>query len=342
MRSPLAEDRTPTPGVVTSLIDPAPTPHRLFARFAWGVLAYNVVVILWGALVRATGSGAGCGGHWPLCNGELLPNVSQIGTVIEFTHRIMSGVALVLVVGMFAWARRAFPPRHGARRWTGWALVFILTEALLGASLVLLGHVARNESVGRVYSLGTHLINTFLLLASLALAAWFSGQETRPAPNRHTRAFSSTTAGPLVALVLVAVAGVITALGDTLFPSHSLAEGMRDDFSSTASFLIRLRIIHPILAVGAGFIVALVAFPEYRARHTDRLRALSGWLLALFATQFAVGTSTIVLQAPLSLQLLHLFLADSIWILLVLFTAERGRFFPIEKGQRPEKTLPHF
>jgi heme A synthase len=308
----------------TAPASPVAKAQLRFARFAWGVLAYNVAVILWGALVRATGSGAGCGGHWPLCNGEVLPNISQIGTIIEFTHRIMSGVALVLVVAMYAWARRTFAPHHAARRWAGWALVFILNEALLGASLVLLGHVARNESVGRVYSLATHLINTFLLLASLALTAWSFGQDTRLVRNRDGRRFRLDAAGPLVAVVLVAIAGVITALGDTLFPSHSLVEGMRDDFSSTASFLIRLRIIHPFLAVGAGFVVALAAWPEYRARHTARLRALSAWLLALFVAQLAIGALGIVLQAPLLIQLLHLLLADSIWILLVLFIAERG------------------
>jgi len=138
--------------------------------------------------------------------------------------------------------------------------------------------------------------------------------------------------GPLIALVLVAIAGVITALGDTLFPSHTLVEGVRNDFSSTASFLVRLRIIHPLLALGAGFIVALVALPEYRARRTARLRALSGWLLVLFAAQFGVGALSIVLQAPVPIQLLHLLLADTIWIALVLFTAERGarRANPLE------------
>jgi cytochrome c oxidase assembly protein subunit 15 len=128
----------------------------------------------------------------------------------------------------------------------------------------------------------------------------------------------------LIALILVAIAGAVTALGDTLLPSHTLAEGMREDFSSTASFLIRLRIIHPFLALGAGFVVALAAFPEYRAQHTARLRALSAWILALFAAQFAVGALSIMLQAPVSIQLLHLLLADSMWIVLVLFTAERG------------------
>ncbi len=136
--------------------------------------------------------------------------------------------------------------------------------------------------------------------------------------------FPLSMSGPLIALVLVAVAGAITALGDTLFPSHTVAEGMRDDFSSTASFLIRLRIIHPFLALIAGFVVTLVAFPEYRARHTARLRALSGWLLVLFSAQIAIGALSIMLQAPLPIQLLHLLLADSIWIVLVLFTAERA------------------
>ncbi len=319
----MAETGAGAPGRSASpppLGNPHAAPQHRFATFAWGVLVYNLAVILWGALVRATGSGAGCGGHWPLCNGEALPSVSQVATAIELTHRIMSGGALVVVVAMFVWSRRAFTPGHAARRWAGWALVFILTEALLGASLVLLGHVARNESVGRVYSLATHLINTFLLLASLALAARSANQ---PAV-RGARPFSLSMSGPLIALVLVAIAGAITALGDTLFPSHTLAEGMREDFSSTASFLIRLRIFHPLLAVGAGLVVALVALPEYKARHTARLRALSGWLLVLFAAQFAVGALSIMLQAPLPVQLLHLLLADVLWITLVLFTAERG------------------
>ncbi len=289
---------------------PAVAAHRRFAHFAWGVLAYNVAVILWGALVRATGSGAGCGGHWPLCNGDVLPSISQIGTIIELTHRIMSGVALVLVAAMFVWAWRTFAPGHAARRWANWSLFFILTEALLGASLVLLGHVARNESVGRVYSLGLHLVNTFLLLASLALAA-------RSATHKTGR-FSLATSGPLIALVLVAIAGAITALGDTLFPAHTLAEGVRDDFSSTASFLIRLRIFHPVLALAAGVVIALIAIPEYKARRTP----LAGWLLAFFFAQIAVGAASILLQAPLPLQLLHLLIADALWIALVLFTAE--------------------
>lgn len=283
-------------------------------------------MILWGALVRATGSGAGCGGHWPLCNGEVLPQIAANATIIEFTHRVMSGIALIAVVVQFVWARAAYPRGNAARRWAACSLVFILTEALLGASLVLLGHVASDESVGRVYSLSAHLINTFALLASLALTAQASSTGwTRALGNQSDR--TPTFAGwtPLLAIVAVAVSGAITALGDTLFPAHTLAQGLRDDFASTANFLIRLRIVHPLLAVAAGGFLAVWAGREYAARRTVRLRWLAGTLLALIASQIIVGAGNILLKAPLAMQLFHLLLADCVWITLVLLTAEWNR-----------------
>lgn len=300
-----------------------PRPHSpdRFRLFAWSVLAYNLAVILWGALVRATGSGAGCGGHWPLCNGDVLPEISQSATVIEFTHRVMSGVALMAVVALFGWAWKILPRGHPARRWAAWSLVFICTEALIGAALVLLGHVARNESVGRVYSLATHLVNTFLLLACLALTAW-RAQDPVSAGGRKQQ-WPLTIA--LAAVILVAVAGAITALGDTLFPARSLAQGVADDFAATANFLIRLRIVHPMLAVLAGVYLAMLAAPEYRARRAPRLRALSGWLLALVVTELIAGGVSVLLGAPIWMQLIHLLVADLVWIVLVLFASERLR-----------------
>src|SRR5512138_1330366 len=109
---------------------------KSFARFAWCVLGYHLAVIAWGGLVRATGSGAGCGQHWPTCNGQVVPRSAAAETLVEYTHRATSGVALLLVVVLFAWARRAFPRGHPARRAAAFSMVFILTEALLGAGLV--------------------------------------------------------------------------------------------------------------------------------------------------------------------------------------------------------------
>lgn len=297
------------------------SPDR-FRFFAWSVLAYNLAVILWGALVRATGSGAGCGGHWPLCNGDVLPEISQSATAIEFTHRLMSGAALMAVVALFGWAWKVLPPRHPARRWAAWSLVFICSEALLGAALVLLGHVARNESVGRVYSLAAHLVNTFLLLACLALTAWRSTDDLVSAEPRK-RQWRLTIA--LAAVILVAVAGAITALGDTLFPARTLVQGVADDFAATANFLVRLRVIHPLLAVLAGVYLAVLVAPEYRARRTPRLRALSGWLLALVAAEIMAGGVSVLLGAPIWMQLIHLLAADLVWITLVLFASQSHR-----------------
>jgi heme A synthase len=306
----------------TGLGPARPAGQPQFARFAWSVLVYNLAVILWGALVRATGSGAGCGGHWPLCNGEILPQIAQSATIIELTHRVMSGLALVSAVTLLGWAVRAYPPRHPARHWASWALVFMLTEALLGAALVLLGHVARNESIGRIYSLSLHLINTFLLLASLALTArWATVANPRPALSAK---FRYEFLWPLLALLAVAVAGAITALGDTLFPAHSLAEGVRADFTSTAHFLVRLRIIHPALAIVAAGLLAWLALPVFRERPTSALRGLAGALLALTICEVLAGATNILLKAPLPMQLVHLLIADGLWITLVLFLNERA------------------
>jgi heme A synthase len=297
---------------------------RGFPTFAWSILAYNLAVILWGALVRATGSGAGCGGHWPLCNGEVLPASPQIATTIEFVHRAMSGVALITAAMLAAWGWKAYPAKHPARRWAIASLVFMLTEALIGAALVLLGHVARNESVGRVYSLSLHLINTFALLASLALAAWWSTRAVPDISRRQSREGMGQLVTGIAGMVLVAMAGVITALGDTLFPAHSLAEGIASDFAATASFLIRLRVIHPALAIAAALWIAAIALRQLRTGNTGPLKTLSVLLLALLGFQILLGALTFLLRAPLPMQLAHLFTADALWITLVLYTSERA------------------
>ncbi|NOT09425.1 MAG: hypothetical protein HOP28_14615 [Gemmatimonadales bacterium] len=150
-----------------------------FPVFAWGVLGVNLFVILWGALVRATGSGAGCGRHWPLCNGQVLPQSPATNTLIEFTHRATSGVALLLVIALWWWSRRAFPAGHRARRAALWSLGLIVVEALIGAGLVLFELVENDDSLFRVAYLSGHLLNTFVLLGALALTAWWA-RDTAP------------------------------------------------------------------------------------------------------------------------------------------------------------------
>ena len=166
---------------------------RRFARYAWSVLAFNIAVVLWGAFVRATGAGAGCGQHWPLCNGEILPRSPSLNTIIEFTHRATSGIDLVLVALLVFWAFRAFPKYHAVRQAATLSAVFLMTEALLGAALVLLEHVAGNQSSARAYSLSAHLLNTLTLLACLTLTAWWATHDRPMGIGREPR---MATPGP--------------------------------------------------------------------------------------------------------------------------------------------------
>jgi heme A synthase len=281
------------------------------------VLVLNLFVILWGAYVRASGSGAGCGSHWPLCNGEVVPQNPRIQTVIEFTHRVSSGVALFAMVGLAVWSAVLFPRDHRARKTTMLSLVFFVAEALLGAGLVLLQFVGENSSGGRAFYLALHLVNTQFLLATLALTAWFS-RDSASAPARP----AGIVMAALPLAILVSITGVIAALGDTLFPSASLAEGMRQDLSSSANFLIKLRAAHPVLAILAAAYFAAMAVSIMRSKPAPLTSHIALSVLALSFAQLCAGAINLALLAPIGLQIVHLLLADLLWIALVLLTVE--------------------
>ena len=318
-----------------------------FAAYAWAVLAANLVVILWGAYVRASGSGAGCGSHWPLCNGQVVPRGLEAEMLVEFTHRLTSGVALLLVVLLLGWsmARHAAarPDEVGAtaflrrplrtvraalarRPWgaelrgAALAMAFMISEALVGAGLVLFGLTADDASVARAVVLGVHLVNTFFLIGFLALTAWWASGA--PAPRRGGHGSLGTLLGAaILATLALGVTGAVTALGDTLFPAESLRAGLRDDFSPTAHFLVRLRVVHPAIAIATGLYLLVVA-AAVRRRRTDAVsRRLARAIVTLFFVQLGAGTLNLLLMAPIPMQLVHLLLADVVWITLVLLTA---------------------
>ncbi len=298
-----------------SLVPPARTAN--FTRFAWGVLAWNVLVVLWGAYVRASGSGAGCGSHWPLCNGEVLPVAPRIATIIEFTHRMMSGVAGVLIVALWLWARFCFTRGARARKAATVSLIFLITEVLLGAALVKFHFVDQDQSVGRVIALSLHLVNTLVLLGALALTAWFSR-----APVQISAPRSPLVMAALPIAVLVSVTGAIAALGDTLFPATSLAQGFHQDFSGTANFLLRLRVLHPTFAILAAAYFVTVAIVVLRSAQQRVATKLAACVLVLALTQLGAGALNLILLAPVWMQITHLLLADLVWISLVLLSVE--------------------
>ncbi|HEX7452478.1 MAG TPA: COX15/CtaA family protein, partial [Polyangiaceae bacterium] len=162
----------------TSLASPGTTeePSGHFARYAWLLLGYTLLVILFGAVVRITGSGAGCGQHWPSCNGELLQMPQTLKTAIEYAHRITSGLSVLAIIGLLGAAFRIYPPRHAARRAAALAFSMILIEALIGALLVKLRLVENDASFGRILVLPLHLMSTALLTAALAWCAYFANR----------------------------------------------------------------------------------------------------------------------------------------------------------------------
>lgn len=305
------------------------------ARFAWGVLAYNVAVILWGGFVRATGSGAGCGSHWPTCNGEVLPRARAIETVIEFTHRTTSGLALLLVVALVAWTFRARPRGDAARRTAVWSLVFVLLEAGLGAGLVLFEWVAGDKSLARGVVMGAHLINTFFLLGMLTLTAWHAGDGRAFAWPSH-RLGRALGAGAL-GMFLSGASGGIAALGDTLFPARSLAEGVAQDLSATSHVFLRIRTLHPVLALATAMLLVSAALSARRAVTTPAVRRATAALVALVAAQVVAGVFDVLLLAPITLQMVHLALANGVWIALILVAATVHASEPAKggDGRRP-------
>jgi heme A synthase len=281
------------------------------------VLAYNVAVILWGAYVRASGSGAGCGNHWPLCNGEVMPQSPTAHTIIEFTHRAMTGIDTPLILLLLIWAFRAFPARHPVRLGATLSTVFLVTEALIGAALVKFEHVAQNASVARAWSLSAHLINTLTLLACLTLTAWW-GATGKPRFRYVGR--SAWMAGASVVLyTLLGISGVIAALGDTLFPVKTFAAGLAQDMDPAANIFLRLRLWHPaIAAVAGGWLLFYCVTSAGRGREARRLAGILGLAVA---AQIVAGAANLLLAAPIAMQMLHLLLADAVWISLVLVAA---------------------
>lgn len=291
---------------------------RFFTKFAWGVLFYNILVILWGAYVRATGSGAGCGSHWPTCQGAVVPRTEQIETLVEFSHRVTSGIALLLVIGLLIWAYRIYAPGHRVRKGATYALAFVLLEALIGAGLVLFELVAHNATVARAYSMAAHLINTFLLLGSLTLTAWWAtgGRALRLRGQGLSFWTLVVAAGGMLVL---GASGAITALGDTLL----LGARLSPEESPLLAQLIGLRIYHPLLALAVGGLIYL-AIRVNLARHSSsspRVTRLGYTLGAAVVLQLSLGGLNVVLKAPLWLQLVHLLTSDIIWVLLVLLAA---------------------
>ncbi len=285
-------------------------------RFAWAALLINLVTVLGGTFVRATGSGAGCGASWPTCKGVILPGLGEVSTQIEFSHRLTSGLALLSLVLLVLSVYRNFPKGSAARRAATLSAVAIVVESLLGAWLVLARLVEDDASFMRTVSVPVHLVNTFFLLGALTATAWIvsRGQGIILRPAYRKRFWIAA-----VSLLILGATGAIAALADTLFPVESVAAGLAADFDGSSHFLTKLRTLHPVVAVlSSAYLLHLAGSTLSHARGP----AIALGVMVL--CQLSLGVLNVLLLTPVVVQVLHLLLADCIWITLVILAAEIG------------------
>jgi cytochrome c oxidase assembly protein subunit 15 len=303
----------------TALSHSRPRETSQVRRFAWAALYWNVAVVLWGAYVRATGSGAGCGNRWPLC-GDVVGANAKGQTIVEFTHRITSVASLLVVTGLVVWCWRVTKKGDWARYSAVLAAVFLANEALLGAALVLLKHVGNDQSAGRILFLTLHFGNTLLLLATLSLTAvWLSNGSMSFTIIGRWQVVGSIGLGLLTTMV-TGITGAVAALADTLFPATSLPWSLAQDFSSGAPALVRVRLLHPAVATVAACYVLWVIWRSSTGRNRFSRSAIA--LIILLFVQVVIGMTNVLFLAPVWIQIAHLFAADALWILLVLASAD--------------------
>jgi len=301
------------------MTEPTSSHRRVFALVAWATLAFNVLVIVGGAIVRATGSGDGCGESWPKCGDQFIPSSAAVETLIEFSHRVSSFLAGLGVAAIVVLALWFFEKGDIVRKAAVVAGILLVVEALLGAALVLYGWVDDDVSLGRTLVVPLHLVNTFLLLAALAVTAWW-GSGARPPDRVRWRASSLWLLAGAVVLLVLGATGALNALADTIFPSDTVAGDLGAKFGPTAPMLSRLRIVHPLVAVLGGMFVAWVATARSRSASAST-RRMASIVTIIVLSQMFVGIANIFFLTPLGLQVLHLVVADALWIAYVLFAA---------------------
>jgi cytochrome c oxidase assembly protein subunit 15 len=307
---------------------------RNFARFAWAVLAYNLAVILWGAYVRASFSGDGCGAHWPTCGGQFLPTEMAKPKLIEFTHRMMTTLDVLATGVLCAWAFLAFPKKHAVRRYSVYAVIFLIIEGALGAGLVLLRQVAHDQSAGRGWSMSMHLTNTMLLMGAYTIIAWLASRDQN---SIRLAATSPRLRMAVLITFAVSITGAIAALGDTLFPATSLVNGVAQDFATGSSLLLKLRLLHPAVAILSAIYLLWSAVGAMQDREEGNPLRTAGMRVAFMVfLQVMAGFANIYLLAPVWMQLLHLLIADVLWIAVVLLVCEEVRAgVPVRQPDAP-------
>ena len=272
--------------------------------YAKAGLLLSIVSILAGAFVRATGSGDGCGATWPTCKGKIIPALSDTSELIEFSHRSVSGVLLVVTLIIFAKTRK-YQKDSLVRIVTNYLTFFVIFEALIGAVIVIFEWVGLNSSLPRIIAVPIHLVNTFGLLGSYAILYKILRDDLKNIKNMFNKNFLLISS----LFLLSGASGSITALADVLFPSASFVEGFLADFDRTSEVLTRLRILHPIISSTLSIVLYVYA-TGIRKKYNVSVKPLQ--ILILIAV--FLGVINVLSNIVLPLSVLHLAIADFLWI----------------------------
>jgi len=276
-------------------------------------LVVSVFSIIAGAIVRATGSGDGCGASWPTCNGEIIPELDTPSELIEFSHRSVSGVLLIITLIIFVKSFKDEVPT--LQKKIIWSLTFfVLLEALIGAVIVIYEWVGMNSSVPRIIAVPLHLVNTFGLLGAYTLLFHLTRNSKTTLNNFFDRGFKIG----LFLFLLSGATGSIAALADVIFPSESFITGLAEDFDTNSEVLTRLRILHPIVASA----LSLYLYSEAN-RLQNEYQVITKNIKLLIFLGVLLGVSNVISNIILPLSILHLLMADLLWILYVYKSAEK-------------------
>lgn len=292
---------------------------QYFQRYLWGILLFTVAVIISGDIVQATESGAGCGDSWPKCDGTLIPAFADVHVAIEFIHRMLTSVLSFGYLGLLIGGYLLFGRKHPVWRSILFSTAILLVEILLGASLVLFGWVEDNATWGRVIADSFHVVNTLVLLGSLVLIIFLSRPDggilvAKSNPKRRYLIFA------MLIVILITVTGTINSLADTLYLSdHVVVEE-----TPIAQLLVSVRAIHPLIAIIGGFAIIGLLYLVIEEPSAQK-SALGFAVFGVIFLQFLSGVFNIVLLTPVETQIIHLGLADTLWILLVFFSLYNWR-----------------
>ncbi|MCE3009130.1 MAG: COX15/CtaA family protein [Proteobacteria bacterium] len=293
--------------------------QQKFKNWSLFLLFYTLIVILWGAWVRISHSGDGCGDTWPLCQGQVIPEAESYKTWIEFAHRLKSGLFGFVVLGLYLWARKLYPKESSVRTWAFLTLIFTISEALLGAKLVLFGLVTDNDSPARALVMSLHMINSLALVAAITLM-WDTSHGAKMVWKKREAfvpgnfSLKKIVVGFALTFLLIATSGAIASLSSTLFPSESLLQGLQEDISAEAHYLVRLRGLHPLFGILLGGSIAALAYAIGKSTPEKLLRSRSQRLFVFTSVGIVFGMLTLVLLYPTWMKLTHLLLAHGIWI----------------------------